>query len=48
VGLLAKWRLRAVAVPLHAFLPPDLADEPRFASVHMLVIEPITVEARDE
>lgn len=39
-ALLKKWRLRGEAVPLNAFMPTATADDPRFASIHMLVLTP--------
>jgi hypothetical protein len=39
-ALLKKWRLRGEAVALSTFIPAAMADDPRFASIHMLVLTP--------
>lgn len=37
-GLLSKWQLRASVVPLEAFLPQAMLDDPQFASIKMITI----------
>ena len=37
-GLLSKWQLRAEVVPLEAFLPQAMLDDPQFTSIKMIII----------
>lgn len=45
-SLLKKWRLRGEAIALHSFMPSSVVDDPRFASIHMLILTPILEEKK--
>jgi len=40
-ALLKKWRLKGEAIALQSFMPSAIADDPRFASIHMLILTPL-------